>query len=248
MLPAGPLRPSWWGLPLLAAGVLLRLAGSYVFFDWLEAVSLLPLLAGAALLLGGRPAFRWSWPAIAFLVFMIPLPFRVERGLSHPLQRVATQASTYVLQLIGQPAFSEGNVIVVGDARVGVAEACNGLGMLLLFFALATAVAVVARRSLVEKVIIVASAAPVAVIANVARCTVTSLLHEYVGGRWADVVFHDLAGWLMMPLALGLLWLELLVLSRLLVDAEVPGRPVPRGLRTARAPRPSPTRDRPRPA
>jgi hypothetical protein len=33
------------------------------------------------------------------------------------------------------------------------------------------------------------------------------------------LIFHDLAGWLMMPLALGILWLELKVLSFLLVDA-----------------------------
>src|SRR5262249_34873844 len=62
-------RPDWRGLPLLAAGVLLRLAGVYLYFDWLDAASLLPCLAGIAVLLGGWLALRWTWPAIAFLVF-----------------------------------------------------------------------------------------------------------------------------------------------------------------------------------
>ncbi|HTU20709.1 MAG TPA: hypothetical protein VMG10_21795, partial [Gemmataceae bacterium] len=33
-----------------------------------------------------------------------------------------------------------------------------------------------------------------------------------------DLVFHDLAGWLMMPLALGMLWVELWLLQRLLIE------------------------------
>jgi exosortase len=216
-LGAGGAGPSWWGAALLAVGFALRLAGTYWYFAWLEAVSLLPLLAGTALLLGGWPALRWSWPAIGFLVFMIPLPFRLETGLAQPLQGIATRTATYTLQTLGFPALSEGNVILVNEARIGVVEACSGLGMLLLFFALATGLAIRARRPWLDRLVIVASAAPVAVAANVVRITVTAFLHVTAGSRVADLVFHDLAGWLMMPLALGMLWLELKVLSRLLV-------------------------------
>src|SRR5215470_16373601 len=59
-------RLDWRGLPLIAAGVILRLAGSYLHFVWLDAISLLPCLAGISLLLGGWPALRWCWPAVAF--------------------------------------------------------------------------------------------------------------------------------------------------------------------------------------
>jgi exosortase len=217
-----PGRPNWWGVLLLGAGVLLRLAGSYAYVDWLEAVSLLPTLAGATLLLAGSQALRWAWPGIAYLVFMIPLPYRVETALSQPLQRIATLAGTYALQTLGRPAFDEGNVIVVNEARIGVAEACNGLGMLMLFFALATAVAIMARRNWLEKAVIVLSAAPVAIAANVTRVAATSFLYEFVGGRWANVFFHDLAGWLMMPFALGLLGFELWVLRHLVVEVQPP--------------------------
>jgi exosortase len=220
--------PSWWGLPALAAGVMMRLAGAYVYFDWLEAVSLLPILAGSVLLLAGPRALLWSWPAISFLGFMIPLPYRIETALSLPLQRIATVVSTYVLQTLGRPAFAEGNVIIVNDARIGVVEACNGLGMLILFFAMAAAVAILVRRHPLEKAAIVVTAAPVAVAANVVRITATSFAHEYLDSHWADLVFHDLAGWLMMPLALGLLGLELHVLSRIFVDRE----PLPRRTET----------------
>jgi exosortase len=216
-------RPNWWGALLLACALGLRLAGVYWYFSWFEAVSLLPLLAGIALLLGGWPALRWSWPAIAFLIFMVPLPYRLETGLAHPLRGIATATAAYTLQTLGLPALTEGHVIHVHEARIGVVEACSGLGMLLLFFALAVGLAIRVRRPLLDRLVIVASAVPVAIAANVVRITVTAFLHVTVGGRWADLVFHDLAGWLMMPLALGMLWLELYVLSRLLVPRRVRG-------------------------
>jgi exosortase len=239
-------RANWWGLLPLAAGVGLRLSGAYWYVDWLEAVSLLPVLAGVALLLAGWPALRRAGWAIAFLGFMIPLPYRVETALSQPLQRVATVVSTYALQTIGQPAIAEGNVILINESRIGVVEACNGLGMLLLFFALATGVALQVRRGWGERAVLVASAVPIAIAANVIRITVTGLLHETVGSQWADTVCHDLAGWLMMPLALGLLWLELQVLSRLFVDVECPTGPVrlirPEPVRPSRPARTAPAR------
>jgi exosortase len=210
------LGPSWWGLACLAGGLALHFAGTYLYFEWLAGVALLPCLAGACLLLGGWPALRWAWPAVAFLVFMVPLPFRLETALAHPLQRVATLVSTYALQTLGFAAFAEGNVIRMGALQLGVVEACSGLSMLLIFFAVSTAVAVFVPRWL-DKAVLVASAVPIALAANITRITVTGVLHKTVGSRLADLVFHDLAGWLMMVLALGLLWLEFRILSWVLV-------------------------------
>jgi exosortase/archaeosortase family protein len=136
------------------------------------------------------------------------------------------------------------------NASIGVVEACNGLGMLVTFFALTTAVALVlpARshrprpkpqrskpeghaaappapsqyrpRPWLDRTVILLSAVPVALAANVIRITVTGILHAKVGGEIADLVFHDLAGWLMMPVALGLLFVEVWMLDQLLLEPE----------------------------
>jgi exosortase len=215
------LQGSAWGLAVVLAGVGLRLAGTSFYVSSLEALSLLICLFGIFVLLGGWNALRWAWPALAFLVFMVPLPYRIERFLAQPMQRLATLASAYLLEVLGMQATAEGNIIWVRDnIRLGVVEACGGLSMLLSFIALATAFAIVIRRPLLDKALLLASAIPVALLANVVRITLTAVLYEVTGGRFALVFFHDLAGWFMMFLALGMLWAELELLSRLLVEVE----------------------------
>lgn len=224
-LEGGAAAPSEWGLVVLAAGAALALAGGYFRVDWFEGLALLPYLAGMALLLGGRRALGWAWPSIAFLAFMIPLPWRVERALGPPLQSIAATASTYVLQTAGFMAYAEGNVIQVNEARIGVVEACNGLSMLMTFVALATAAAMVVRRPLLDRLVLVASAVPVALVANVARIALAAILHETMGGRASATFYHDLAGWFMMPMALLLYWAEVAIMSRLLVEGRRPQAP-----------------------
>jgi exosortase len=240
------LRPSLWGAALLAAGIGLRLFGAYFYYIWFDAITLVPCVAGLVLLLGGRAAWRWAWPSVLFLSFMIPLPYRLATALSGPLQRLATVSSTFVMQVLGLPALAEGNVIQLNDAAIDVVEACSGLRMLVVFFALAAAVALVIRRPALDRALIVFSAVPIAVLSNILRVTVTGILYQFTDNETANHFFHDVAGWLMMPLALGMLAVELKFLSLLFVEAPArPGRP-PRDLSPHRPPRLA--RPRPRPA
>jgi exosortase len=211
-------QTSWWALPLLVVGMAGLLLGQRYFFGWVEAASLLPCLAALSLMVGGWTVLRWALPSIGFLLFMIPLPYRAEVALGYPLQRIATLASTYVLQTLGMPALAEGNVILMsGHTRIGVAEACNGLGMLLMFLAYSTAASLVIRRPAFDRILVILSAVPIAIAANVTRIVVTGALQVTVGKELAGIVYHDLAGWLMMPLALATLWAELWLLANLLV-------------------------------
>jgi exosortase len=204
---------SWYGVAIVLAGLALRGLGTLAFVGWLEAISLLVCLAGVVVTLFGWVGLRWAAPAILFLAFMAPLPFAVQTSMSGTLQRVATKASTYLLVTAGVPAVSEGNVIVLSnDTRVGVVEACSGLGMLMTFCALSVAVALILRSEPVwARVLVVLSAIPVAVAVNVLRITVTGFLYDQSQDDWARWVFHDVAGWLMMPVAVlmffALLWL-----------------------------------------
>jgi exosortase len=221
-----PLRGTWIGVAITLVGLALRAVGTITFVGWFEAISLLVCLAGVVVTLLGWTGLRWAAPAILFLGFMAPLPYALQTSMSASLQRVATKASTYLLVTAGVPAVSDGNVIVLSnDTRVGVVEACSGLGMLVTFCALSVAVVLLLRSEPIwAKVIVVLSTVPVAVAVNVIRITVTGFLYDQSQDEWARWVFHDVAGWLMMPLAVlmffGLLWLT----HRIVVPARTAAR------------------------
>jgi exosortase len=234
---------------LLALGIGLRLAGVYWYYLWLDTIAIVPCVAGVCWLLGGWAAWRWAWPAVLYLVFMIPLPYRLATAMSAPLQTLATTSSTFIMQAIGLPALSEGNVITLNEARLNVVEACSGLRMLVVFVALSSAMALLARRPLLDRLILLVSAIPIAVVSNILRITATGILHETTSSETANAFFHDLGGWLMMPLALILLSVELKVLSHLFIDPPpAPPKPV-RDPALRRVRRQAPARVRPpRPA
>src|SRR5262249_49271699 len=158
----GSSRPSWWGLPLLIGGLLLRWAGTYFYIPWFASASLLPLAAALILLVGGGAVFRRSWPAVGFLGLILPLPVRLGKAPARPLHRLPSVSSVYVLQTLGFPAHTEGNVICLRQERVNVVEACNGLSMMMMFFALAAAVVLLARRPVLDKLVVLFSAVPIA--------------------------------------------------------------------------------------
>ena len=220
-------RTDWRGLILVAVGALAYVAGGYLYLDSLAGLALIPTLLGVVLLVGGPAALRWAWPMVAFLVFMVPLPFSVEHALGRPLQGVATRGSTWVLQTLGLPAVSEGHTILLEHGRIAVVEACSGLSMLLTFAAMTTGMAMVISRPLLDRAVIVLSTIPLAVAVNIARISGNGVGIEFWDAKTAHEWFHDRGGMLMMPLAFGLLGLELWVLGRLLVPAKAPARPVP---------------------
>jgi exosortase/archaeosortase family protein len=96
----------------------------------------------------------------------------------------------------------------------------------------------VTRRPMWEKAILVAGSFPIALAANMVRITATGVLHETAGPSVANAVFHDLSGWLMMPLALGMLWLVQQILANLFVEPAA-ARPIPIHLAGADAARPT---------
>jgi exosortase len=221
-------RPSGWGFGLICLGAALRLSGAFLYADWLNAASLLPSLAGLCVLAGGWAALRRAWPAIAFLVFMIPLPYRLEVALANPLQRVATASSVYALQALEVPALADDTLIRIlgSDAKLEVSEACSGLGMLVSFVALATAFAMTGPRRLEERALLVLSAVPIALMTNIARVVLTGVAQFRMGGTAGHAFYHDLAGWVMMPLAVLFMCICSWIISRLFVDvptASVPG-------------------------
>lgn len=199
--------PRYMGLSLVILAIAMRFAGRMVYADFLDAWSLIPLLAGIVWFLWGMPALKWALPAIGFIFFMIPMPYQAETLLSWRLQGFATQLSTAMLRVLGQPAVSEGHVVWVGSERLLIEQACSGLRIFVGVGALAYFWAAVSNRSWIDRLVILASAIPLAIFANSIRITVTGLLYGWFKDADARNQIHDLTGFAMIPLAFGMLWL-----------------------------------------
>jgi exosortase len=211
---------SWGGILILAFVAMTRVFARFAYFDFLDGWTIPISVFALIWVFGGRSLAYWSLPAVGFLFFMIPLPFRVENELSQPLQWIATNASCYTLQLLGQPAIAEGTTILLGDQILEVERACSGLRIFMGVFALAYVYAVLVRRSWWERVLLVLAAIPIALVSNAARIVATGLCFQWFSGETARHFAHDLAGYVMIVFAAGLFGLTLLYLRWLVQDAQ----------------------------
>jgi exosortase len=208
------------GLALLLGGFLIRLVCAKYRIVTIDMYTFVPALAGVFLMAGGWSMFRWAWAPIAMLIFMYPLPDEATRYLLGPMQTLATMASTTAIQTLGLDAYREGNKIILNDNQVlGVVDACSGLRMLTIFVWLALMIVLVGGGEWWEKAIIAASAIPIALVVNAIRITVTAVMYT-IDPETAEKIFHDWAGYFMMPMALAFLFLEQQVLTRLVVSED----------------------------
>jgi exosortase len=226
-----PANERWIGLGLLAFGLAVRLIAAEYTINPLDRLSFMPAVFGVFMLVGGMHVLRWAWPALGVLIFMFPLPTIFEVTLLNWLQRLASISSAFVLQTLGVAAARTGNLIKIAgmEQPLSIAEACSGLRMCTIFVALAVAMVILVERPWWDKLIILLSAIPIALLVNIIRITLTGLLYMAVGqdNHFAQKLGHDWAGFFMMPLALGFLWLELQILERLTIPVDtVQLRPV----------------------
>ena len=218
---AGPV--SWNPMPLLGCSLLvlvlgMRLVAGSLLFHQLDAVSLLLALAAISLAAGGWPVLKRTGPAIAFLVFMVPLPYELERNVGQPLKAAATVCSTFVLQTLGQPAIRDGNLILIDEVRLGVVDACSGLKMMVTFAAFSAGAVLLMQRTRFEKLMVLLGIVPIAIASNVMRITATGLGYIWLTDKGTLDFLHDFNGWMMMPVGLALLGLEVWVLKKLVLD------------------------------
>jgi exosortase len=204
---------SWWSWAILAIVLVVRFAAYEQNLQWVETATLLPAIVCLTWTFGGVPLLERAWPSILFLVFMLPLPTAVNGMISMPLQRIAATGSFYILQLSGFWAIQQGNIINLktgdGMEQLDVALACNGLKMLMTLAATVTAAVLLLPLPTWKRIVLLLSAVPIAMISNMIRIVTTGWCYYYISGEHAKEWAHDISGWLMMPLALVLVGLEL---------------------------------------
>jgi len=178
-------------------------------------VSFLFVISGIMIALLGWVYYKAFFFPIAFLIFMIPIPSIFLQKITFPLQLLVSQASEHVLAVIGVPILREGNIIILSNARLEVAEACSGIRSLMSLLALGTIVAYFTQKDRLKQVIIILLCIPLAIIVNVMRVVGTVILTERYGSSVAEGLSHSVGGLITFAVALLLLLLIGALLSRL---------------------------------
>ncbi|MBN2593717.1 MAG: exosortase/archaeosortase family protein, partial [Sedimentisphaerales bacterium] len=212
-----PVRPSIWGFFAFVGAQVVRLLGLFLMYSSAERLSVVLSIAALILLLFGWKFFRKISPILLFLCLMLPLPNVVQYYVGLNLQRWATSSAVFCLEVIGYSVTQDGHTIEMGNVSVAVLEACNGLRMITAFFVISGLVVLLVERAWWEKLVILISSLPIALLCNTIRLAVTAIFFTILEGEYWEQIFHDFGGYAMMPLALAVVVGELWLLAKLTV-------------------------------
>jgi exosortase D (VPLPA-CTERM-specific) len=196
-----PLTGSWKGLPLIAAGLALRVIGQFGTMPALVHYALLLVLYGLVLSLTGPALFRRLLMPLLILVFMVPLPPIFSEQLSLELQLLSSQIGVWFIRTVGISVFLEGNIIDLGSYQLEVAAACSGLRYLFPLMTLAFLVAYALRGPFWRRAVLFLSSIPITVLMNSLRIGIIGITVDRWGTRMAEGVLHDFEGWAVFMLS-----------------------------------------------
>ena len=199
-------KPCTGGIFFLLFGIFVLIIGNVGAELFTMRFSLLIVTAGLILFLLGKDFLKSLSLPLAFLIFMIPLPYLIYNSIAFPLKLFAARCATFSLQFIGIPVLREGNIITLVSTTLEVADACSGIRSLISLIALGVVFAYFTQNSAWKKVVLVASTIPIAIFANACRLVGTGILAQYVNPELAHGFFHTFSGWLIFVLAFLLLF------------------------------------------
>jgi len=201
-----PISPSWSGLWVVMAGLLLLLVGVFGADLFLSRFSFILLAVGITWTLRGLTFLKQIRFVFLVLFLGIPLPTLVMNQITFPLQILSSRLASALLPIAGVPVFREGNVIQLASIQLEVAEACSGIRSLLSLFTLSVIYGYFLETSTWKRVILALASIPIAVAANAVRIFGTGICVQYWNPDKALGFFHEFSGWLMFLVSLTCLY------------------------------------------
>jgi exosortase len=191
------------GLALTALGVALYL---YFLNDrafYLAAFAMILMIGGLVWTFGGTDVARRLLFPVAYLVFMVPLPF-VDR-YTLDLALFTGLCSGGIARLLGLDVVIAGNAVSLPNAELVIGAQCSGVNSLIALTALMVLVAYLVQGPLWSRLVLVVLAVPLAVLGNILRVTSLLFVARSWGAQAAFTFYHDYSGIAFFVLVLLLL-------------------------------------------
>lgn len=206
-LARAPRSSSAWGFAFFVPALAVHALDAGMHTQLLSAAALLLSLPGLSLLLLGPARTRAIAFPLAFLLFALPIPLAFTEQIHWQLRQVVTAATAAAIPWFGIPVFVEGTTLHMPDGVVQIADACSGFSTLYAALAVACLTAY-STPDIRRRLLVLVSAAPLAIGANLLRVIALVLLVAWKGTEILDTMIHPLSGMATFALALPIIfWL-----------------------------------------
>ena len=194
LLAQAPFEASTVGLPLIILGLGMLVVGSLGGEPFVARLSLPLVLFGTVLFLVGARVARHAWAAIAYLVFMIPLPYLTLKALTYQSRLFDAGLTATVLGWLSVPILRDGVMLHLPNMTLEVADDCSSVPAIAALLALGAAYSQMQARPTWIRVALTLSAAPLGLLSNIVRLILTSLGAYYLGPIALNNAIHKFNG------------------------------------------------------
>ncbi len=191
------------GIALVLAGCGLQIVGSLSSTLIVSGFALVLSISGIVLCLWGARCLRIALVPLLLLILMVPVPSYAVGQISWKLQAGASAVSSIVLRLLNVPVFQDGNVLTLPNYVLEVKQACSGSRSVFALLVLALTLGLSVERKWWVRILLVAAAPVLAVVANVMRIVGTGLIAKHWGSLAANESLHTMWGILVFVIAAG---------------------------------------------
>lgn len=197
---------------LLAAGLLLYVAGRALEFIYFDAGSQIAVLAGVLLAIHGWRGVRLMWFPLLYMIFLVPLPGVIVDAATGALKQWVSFIAENLLYHAGYPIARSGVVLTIGHYQLLIADACSGINSMYSLTALGLLFLYLTYDGgWLRAGILLAAIWPIAFAANIVRVLTLVLVTYYLGDEAGQGFLHGFSGILLFVVALlllfGLQWL-----------------------------------------
>lgn len=193
------------GLWIVTAALLIHMPCAALRVGFVSGFTFVFALYGLILFFFGKEMTRKLTFPIFFLFTMIPLPLVWISGLTVQLKLFATHISTILLNVIGFPCVSQGNLILMPNSRILIEAPCSGLRSLISLLTLGLLFAYMLKGTLIRKILLFLSSIPIAIATNIVRILFLATVNDLYGEKIAMGFVHDASGFMVFALAFAML-------------------------------------------
>lgn len=194
VLAESPLEGSIAGLPVIVFGLAMLVIGALGGESFVARLSLPVVLLGTVIFLAGTRVARHAWVAIAYLLFMIPLPYVTLKVLTYQSRLFDAGLTATALGWLGVPVLRDGVFLHLPNMTLEVADECSSIPAIAALLALGAAYAQLQPRPAWSRVALTLAAAPLGLLSNLVRLILTSLGAYYFGDIALNNVIHKFNG------------------------------------------------------